>query len=69
MKLKTITHSILFASAIAFSSSSFAAVIDVDFSSYAAGTQISNQIERVTFAVLGAPGPSGAAAIDATGWG
>ncbi|MCX7204720.1 MAG: PEP-CTERM sorting domain-containing protein [Proteobacteria bacterium] len=69
MKLKTITHSILFASAIAFSSSSFAAVIDVDFSSYAAGTQISNQIEGVTFAVLGGPGPSGAAAIDATGWG
>ncbi|NHQ87433.1 PEP-CTERM sorting domain-containing protein [Iodobacter sp. HSC-16F04] len=64
MKLKTITHSILFASAIVFSSSSFAAVIDVDFNSYAAGTQISNQIDGVTFAVLGGPGPSGAAVIN-----
>jgi hypothetical protein len=64
MKLKAITHSILFASAIAFSSSSFAAVIDVDFSTYAPGTKISNQIDGVTFAVLGGPGPSGAATID-----
>ncbi|MEN9659727.1 MAG: hypothetical protein RL571_3192 [Pseudomonadota bacterium] len=64
MKLKTITHSILFASAIAFSSSSFAAIINANFSTYAPGTLISNQIDGVTFAVLGGPGPSGAAAIN-----
>ncbi|MEJ2791973.1 PEP-CTERM sorting domain-containing protein [Iodobacter sp. LRB] len=64
MKLKTIAHSILFASLIAFSSSSFAAIIDVDFNTYAAGTLISDQIAGVTFSVLGGPGPSGAAAID-----
>ena len=63
MKLKAITHSILVASAIVFSSSAFATIIDVNFRSYAAGTKISNQIDGVTFAVLGGPGPSGAAAI------
>lgn len=64
MKLKAITHSILFASAIAFSSSSFAAIINANFSTYAPGTLLSNQIDGVTFAVLGGPGPSGAAAIN-----
>ncbi|AMC36416.1 PEP-CTERM sorting domain-containing protein [Janthinobacterium sp. B9-8] len=69
MKLKTITQSIFLVGSLALSSSAFAALIDVNFANYAAGTQFSNEIAGVIFSVQGGPGPSGNAAIDTSGWG
>lgn len=49
--------------AVCFASSAIAAPVSINFTAYAAGTAISNQIPGVTFSLIGGPGPAGAPVI------